>query len=74
MKYPQWLSLNLDPDGFSAYNNGHIRTIEVIEKDVVGLPRKGALPAHAHKRTFGRATSVEEANVIATMLRFMNPV
>ena len=74
MKYPQWLSLNLDPDGFSAYNNGHIRTVEVIEKDVVGLPRKGALPAHAQKRIFGKGNSVEEAHVIATMLRVMNPV
>ena len=74
MKYDEWLSLNLIPEEYKTYNNGHCRTIEAIEKDVVGLPRKGALPAYAKKRHLGKSGSVEEANVIATMLRVMNPV
>jgi len=60
--------LGLDIGEHAFFQSGGCRTIEAAGQAVVGLPRDGA-----PHRTFGNASSREEAVVIATILRLFNP-
>ena len=68
MTRDRWLSLGLQEDALPAFQAGGLQTIEAAGSRVVGVPRHGA----GH-HLLGTAASREEAVVIATILRLLNP-
>ena len=68
MTLAQWLSLGLQEEAQAVFASGGLRTIEAAGNGVVGIPRHGA----GH-HLLGTASSREEAVVIATILRLLNP-
>ena len=63
-----WLSLGLIPREYLAYSASTYRSIEAADDAVIGIPKQGK-----HYTTLGNASSRREAEVIATILRFMMP-
>lgn len=68
MEPAQWLSLGLARDAQPVFESGWLRTSEAAGNAVVGIPRRGA----GH-RLLGTTGFREEAVVIATILRLLNP-
>ena len=63
-----WLSLGLHEDALPVFEAGGLRTVEAAGSTVVGIPKS----AHGH-HLLGTASSREEAVVVATILRLLNP-
>ncbi len=63
-----WLSLGLVEDVLPVFEAGGLRTVEAAGSVIVGIPKS----ADGH-HLLGTASSREEANVIATILRLFNP-
>ncbi len=63
-----WLSLGLQEDALPVFEAGRLRTVEAVGSLVVGIPKS----ADGH-HLLGTATSREEAVVVATILRLLNP-
>jgi hypothetical protein len=68
MEPAQWLSLGLQGEAQAIFEAGSLRSIEAVGSGIVGIPRHGA----GH-HLLGTASSREEAVVIATILRLLNP-
>lgn len=63
-----WLSLGLRGDMLPVFEAGGLRTVEAAGSLVVGIPKS----ADGH-HLLGAAASREEAVVVATILRLLNP-
>jgi hypothetical protein len=63
-----WLSLGLRADALPVFEAGGLRSVEAAGSLVVGIPKS----ADGH-HLLGAATSREEAVVVATILRLLNP-
>ena len=74
MKIDQWLSLQLPADVFPVYNEGGFVTVESVDKKVIAIPRKSQLRPNYKQAYLRMSETSEEARVIATILRLMNPI
>ena len=63
-----WLSLGLLEDALPVFEAGGLRTVEAAGSVIVGIPKS----ADGH-HLLGAAASREEAVVVATILRLLNP-
>ena len=63
-----WISLNLIPNEYLAFDSGTYKTIEPCNNQIVGLPKRGK-----HYTVLGQAPTRQEAEVIAQILRVMMP-
>ena len=63
-----WLSLGLIPREYLAYSAAAYKSIEAADNAVIGIPKQGK-----HYTILGNAPTRREAEVIATILRFMMP-
>ncbi len=63
-----WLSPGLRADALPVFEAGGLRSVEATGSLVVGIPKS----ADGH-HLLGAAASCEEAIVVATILRLLNP-
>jgi len=63
-----WLSLGLLENALPVFEAGGLRTVEAAGSVIVGIPKS----ADGH-HLLGMAPSREEAVVVATILRLLNP-
>ena len=68
MMVAQRLSLGLDRDASAMFEAGGLRTVEAAGRQVVGIPKHG----DGHHR-LGPSASRDDAVVVATLLRLLNP-
>ena len=74
MTLDQWLSVKLPAEHHSPYQQGAFSTIEAAGPEVIAVLRRSNVRPGRACMKLRTADSDEEARVVATMLRMLNPI